>query len=148
MIFISHLCASPIRRSAETSTTLHSHGTTQSQSIPHSLHSSSLVWRRLRGRDCFARRRRLSVCHFWSNARSVSNKQSRKAASRQHNRHNRLCPERPQCLNGRAIIFESSMLKNRSTAIGRKAWSCCGNEDEQSTGCKRHTVNVKRRLYK
>jgi hypothetical protein len=32
-------------------------------------------------------------------------------------------------------------------ALGGKAWSCCGNTDEQSPGCKRRLSNEKRTLY-
>jgi hypothetical protein len=32
-------------------------------------------------------------------------------------------------------------------ALGGKAWSCCGNMDEHSPGCKRTLLNEKRTLY-
>jgi hypothetical protein len=31
--------------------------------------------------------------------------------------------------------------------LGGKAWSCCGNADENSAGCRRRMSNVKRTLY-
>jgi hypothetical protein len=32
-------------------------------------------------------------------------------------------------------------------ALGGSAWSCCGNADEHSVGCRRQLSNVKKRLY-
>jgi hypothetical protein len=32
-------------------------------------------------------------------------------------------------------------------ALGGWAWSCCGNTDENSTGCRRHCSNCKKTLY-